>query len=214
MIGRLLIFLNFKLDIPDGETFSVYRYQIEGYEVRFYPPMRSDRLPPRGNDASQVKIDGVEASQTDVLRIDFYKEDFDRRIETYIDPPEKLINEIINFFIIRLRHVGKVPQIKAVNFPLCDWRIQYLNDDGTDLEKMEGYVRTRFTSSFSLSCIALTKKVWDSVHGLESDYSPPPWESLLLDADADLPSIGPSIVLAATALEVFISKILDQMAAY
>ena len=50
------------------------------------------------------------------------------------------------------------------------------------------------------------------MHELPDDYQPLPWDVLLLDAQAELPKIGTAIVLAATALEVFIAGILDQLA--
>jgi hypothetical protein len=54
--------------------------------------------------------------------------------------------------------------------------------------------------------------MWDEVHSLPTDYVPPPWESLLLDATLSGVSSGNSIVLATTALEVFISHVLDGLA--
>ena len=38
-----------------------------------------------------------------------------------------------------------------------------------------------------------------------------PWETMLLDAHALLPEIGPALVLAATALEVLISEALEHL---
>ena len=54
--------------------------------------------------------------------------------------------------------------------------------------------------------------VWTDVNSLPIEYEPPPWKMLLLDAEHVLPQIGPAIVLAATALEVGISQILDDLA--
>ena len=55
--------------------------------------------------------------------------------------------------------------------------------------------------------------MWQDIHELPPDYEPPAWEELLLDAEAEFPRIGPAIVLAATALEVLISQVLDRLAA-
>lgn len=212
MIARLFILLPFQLTVPEGELFTVYEYEDSGYKVRFYPPSRSDRAP-LNTEPDQFKINGIPAFQADVLQVDFHKETFDRRIESSCDPPEPVINRAINSFLTRLRHVARAAQVRPLNFPWITWRLQYLNDDETELEKKEGLVRGRGTFQFSFSWIALTKKVWDDLHNLQPDYEPPPWESLLLDASAELPSIGPAVVLAATALEVFISQVLDQLAA-
>ncbi len=211
MLARLFVLLPFNLTVPDGEQFIVYEYEDSGYKVRFYPPGRSDRAP-SSTDPDQLKINGIPAFQAEVLRIDFHKDSFDRRSEIPCDPPEPVINRAINSFLVRLRHVLHAAQVRPLNFPLVTWRLQYLNDDETELEKKERFVRGRGTFQFSFSWTALTKKVWDDVHNLQPDYEPPPWESLLLDASAELPSIGPAVVLAATALEVFISQVLDQLA--
>jgi hypothetical protein len=87
-----------------------------------------------------------------------------------------------------------------------------LNDDESELKEEAGLVRGRGVRTFQTSVVALTNKVWSNVFDLPLDYEPPPWESLLLDATVEMPSIGPALVLAATALEVFISRVLDRLA--
>jgi len=211
MIARLTILLPFYLTVPEGVEFTVYEYEIDGYRARFVPPGRSERaLSIDGTD--QLKIDGVATFQADVLRIDFHRDSFDRRVETTCDPPVRIVNQVVNSFLVRLRHVARAAQVRPLNFPSVTWRLQYLNDDETELKKEEGFVRGRGTLQFSFSWTALNKKVWDDVHILKPDYEPRPWESLLLDASAELPNIGPAVVLAASALEVFISQVLDQLA--
>ena len=211
MIARLFVLLPFSLTVPEGEQFPVYEYEDDGYRIRVYPPGRSDRTP-AGDGAEQIKIDGVPAFQADAIRIDFHKESFERGRESPLDPPEAHMKRAINSFLIRLRHVTRAGQIRPISFPLATWRLQYFNDDETELEKDEKLVRGRGTLSFSMSWIALNKKVWENVYTLPVDYEPPPWESLLLDAFVELPSVGPALVLAATSLEVFISYILDKLA--
>ncbi len=211
MLARLFVLLPFNLTVPEGQQFPVYEYEDTGYKVRFYPPGRSDRAPPLA-DQDQITIDNVPAFQGDALRIDFQKDAFDRRSATLYDPPAQIIERAINFFLTRLRHVARAGQVRPLNFSLATWRIQYLNDDETELQKEEGLVRGRGTLQLSISWVALTKKVWDDVFNLPPNYEAPPWEGLLLDATVELPSIGPAIVLAATALEVFISQVLDQLA--
>lgn len=65
---------------------------------------------------------------------------------------------------------------------------------------------------FQFSFVALTKEVWENIHSIPPNQQLPAWKTLLLDADAILPEVGPAIVLTFTALEVFISKILDNIA--
>ena len=211
MIARLSVLLPFQLTVPDGQQFPVYQAEDSGYGIHFYPPGRSENAPPL-TDEEKITIDGVTAFQADALRIDFRKESFDRRAGTHIDPPEDVIDRAINFFLTRLRHVARAGQVRPVRFPLVTWRMRYLNDDESEFKEEAGLVRGRGTKSFSFSFIALTNKIWTDVFSLPPDYEPPPWESLLLDATVEMPSIGPALVLAATALEVFISRVLDRLA--
>lgn len=211
MIARLFLLLPFNLTVPDGQSFTVYGYDDDGYRVLFYPPGRSDRTP--SSDApEEIRIDGTPAFQADSLRIDFLKDSFERKMGAPVDPSHEIMGRAVNSFLLRLRHVARAPQIRPISFPSGTWRLQYLNDDGSELEKQEGFVRGHGTLSYSFSWIALNSKIWDDIHGLPPEYIAPAWESLLLDAGNELPSIGPAIVLAATALEVFITTILDRLA--
>jgi hypothetical protein len=211
MIARLFVLLPSPVIVPDGEQFTVYEYEDAGCGVQEYPPVRSERASTLDN-AEQIKIEGVPAFQADALRFDFYKESFERGRESPWDPPETVMRRVINSFILRLRHVTRAGQIRPLNFPFATWRLQYLNDDETELEKDENLVRARGSLSFSMTLIALNRKIWEDIHALPVDYEPPPWEGLLLDASAELPSVGPALVLAASSLEVFIAHILDKLA--
>jgi hypothetical protein len=212
MIARLSVLLPFHLTVPDGQQFPVYQVEDSGYGIHFYPPGRSENAPPL-TEEEKITIDGVTAFQADALRIDFRKESFDRRAGTHIDPPEDVIDRAINFFLTRLRHVTRAGQVRPVRFPLVTWRMRYLNDDESEFKEEAGLVRGRGIKSIPFSpVIPLTNKIWADVFDLPPDYEPPPWESLLLDATVEMPSIGPALVLAATALEVFISRVLDRLA--
>ena len=46
---------------------------------------------------------------------------------------------------------------------------------------------------------------------LPHNFEQTPWESLLLDAEAELPNVGVAMVLAYTALEVLIEKVWDEL---
>ena len=212
MIARLYVLLPFHVTVPDGQQFQVYGYDDRGYRVSEYPPTKSGERETALEGPDEVHIDGVRAFQADVLRIDFRKDSFDRRDELIYDPPLDVIRDAINSFLTRLRYVARAPQVRPIEFPGTTWRIIYVNDDGTELPKTEGLVRLRGGVRFSFSYIALNGEIWRSLHELPSDYEPPPWEDLLLDAQSDLPRIGPALVLAATALEVFIARKLDELA--
>src|SRR5262245_29826657 len=217
MLAQLYVLLPFSITVPEGEQFTIYEYADEGYGVRLYPPRRSDRLVPQEEQVDQVQIDGAPAYQADALRIDFHKESFDRSKERIaarmFDPPQEVVRRVVSSFIVRLRHVAGAAHVRPLDFPAVTWRIRYLNDDETELEQDERLVRGLGALSFSFRWTGLTKQVWEDLHKLPPDYEPPPWEELLLDAHSDLPRVGPGVVLAATALEVFIGHALDDLAA-
>jgi len=216
MLARVHIVLPYALTIPEKENYKVYAYEIEGYQVRFYMPERSERADTY-NDAESIQINGVKAFNADVLRIDFQKDQFDREEEKEnqrnfdCDPPINLIKDIANDFLNRLRYVTNGSKIKLLESPLTNWNIQYLNDDGTELEEEAGLVRGRFARNFSFSYVSMNNEVWEDIHSLEPFSPLPVWKNLLLDAEALLPEVGPTIILTFTSLEVFISTILDKV---
>jgi hypothetical protein len=211
MLARFHLLLPFRLTVPDKGQFRVWQYDDEGYAVRVFPPVRREGSPIAGV-ADEVRMDDVPAFEADVLRIDFHKESFDRANASPCDPSEAVIGRAINSFLIRLRYVTRAAQIRLLDYPWGSWRLRYLNDDETELEVDENLVRGRGAVMFSLSWTAVNAQVWDDIHELEPDFEPPAWEDLLIDARADLPRIGPAVVLAATALEVFISRMLNSLA--
>jgi hypothetical protein len=119
----------------------------------------------------------------------------------------------VNSFLVRLRHVGRAPHVRPVSLSKTSWRLQYLSDDEKELPIQEGFLRGRGSIRWSLTFVALTQPIWEDVFQLPADYQPTPWNELLLDALGELPNVGAGIVLAATALEVFIARTIDQLAA-
>ena len=210
MIARLYAMLPLPLSVPDKESFRVYKYCDDGYEIMIYPPVKTE-LAAKNDLTDELLIDGKPSFQADTIRIDFHKENFERTKNTDCDPSYAFINRTANLFLSKLSFVTRSSKIHLIDFPGTTWKLQYLNDDGSELEEDEQLVRTRFGKRFSFSWTAMNKEIWEALFKLPMDYTVPKWEELLLDADAALPGIGPSIVLAWTALEVFISSILGQL---
>jgi len=210
MLARLDLSLPFPITIPEGEHFSIFQYNDEGYNIRIHPPMKTEH-PLTQDDSDEILINGKPAFQANGLRIYFQKDNFDRRQGSECDPPYPLIARTINLFLLKLRFVTRGSKIRPINFPYTSWHLQYLNDDESELDKTEGLVKGRGTKAFTLSWTALNNDVWERIFELPPDYIPPQWDNLLLDANEALPEIGPSVVLAATALEVFISHILNEL---
>lgn len=209
MLARLYVQLPFSITVPEKTQFPLYNCVVQGYAVRFYPPKKSKEAPKLDGGLS---INGISAYQADLLHVNFYKDDFDRRVSASCDPPEALIRDVTNLFLVRLRIVTQSHLIRPIDFPFVSWNLQYLNDDESELEEAPGLLRGRFGRRFDFSWTALTPEIWKDVHTLPADYTPPHWYTLLLDANAAMPDVGLSIVLAVTALEVFISHILNQLA--
>src|SRR5207249_4460531 len=161
-------------------------------------------------DPDELTINGEPAVLANILRVDFQKDTFDRTQAGTLDPPEPVIRHAIVSFLHRFRHVVRGFTVRAPDFPKCAWRLEYRNDDDTLLDVAEGLVRARGAMGvLSVSFVGLTPELWASVHQLSPEYEAPPWDILLLDALGEIPNIGTAIVLAATALEVFIARILD-----
>jgi hypothetical protein len=210
MLARLHVWLPFEVALIEGAEYQLYGFESDGYLVQFHIPSRSDL--PRPAQASQVTIGDKPAFQANVLTIVFQKESFNRANSSPIDPPESLIKLALEYLIGRLRYVAKALQVKSVDFPRCQWRLQYLNDDGSELEESPGFIRARASLQFSLSFLACDPVLWDCMFSLPANFEPPAWHTLLLDARAALPHIGTAVVLAATALEVFIADLLNTLA--
>jgi len=160
-----------------------------------------------------VTLNKIPAFQANVLRIEFQKEDFDRRKDSPPDPPKYILERAVNSFLTRLRYVAHAPDVRPLELMPKTWNLTYLNDDGSQIENKDGFItlRQEWTLVFTLKFI--TQQIWDDILSLEPAFEPPAWETLLLDAQNELLKIGPAIVLAATALEVFVSQILDELGA-
>jgi hypothetical protein len=197
--------------VPDGAQFTVYSYDDEGYQVSTLPPGRSD-LELTVDVPSEIQINDDPGFVADTIRIDFRKETFDRGRNTQFDPPESVIIRAINNFLTRLRYVTGGFQVDHIPFPQASWRLAYLNDDGSELTEDKELVRARGGRQLRLSFVAVNPDVWESMHSLDLGWTPPPWSNLLLNATAALPTVGTAVVLAATALEVFVAQVLDQLA--
>ena len=214
MIARINIILPFALTVPENATYNIYNYEYKEYKIVCHPPLNKSDKANSYSNSQEVTINSIKTYNADILQIDFIKGEFDRRQESDFDPKIEDISYVVNDVMTRMRYVLSASQIRALNFKKYNLVVEYLNDDGIHLEKKEGFVRGRFSKNISFTCIALTTEVWNSVNSLEPFKELPIWKILLLDAESVLPQVGPAIILTFTALEVFISKILDAISAH
>lgn len=212
MLARLYVAAPFIMVVPENTPFTNFSYEDEGYTVTIRPPGRSD-LPIYADVPDKLEVDGVPAFAANTFQIEFRKETFSRDKNGSIDPPEHVIRRAVSGLVARLRFVTRAFQIEPIEFLEGSWRLRYLHDDGTELEENEGLVRGRGGRAFSWSLVGVNPAVWNDVHSLPPDWVPPPWDDILLDATAALPKVGTAVVLAATALEVFIADVLERVAA-
>lgn len=174
MIARLFVVLPFRFVVPEGAVFKVYQFESQGYAVAFYPPVRSEIV--AGHPAvDAVKVNGVSAFEADTLRVDFRKPVFERSTPGGTDPPSDFIQDTVNSFLNRTRHVTKGYQIHPIDFHHSTWNLEYLNDNGTKLEKEEGKIRGLFSSEvIKFSGSTIVPEVWDKIHELPVNYQPSP----------------------------------------
>jgi len=160
-----------------------------------------------------VRIDGRSAIDANVIAMNLRKSHFDRSVPpkddpTKMDPSVQTIFNLLNRLIVQIRAISKSPFVRPLNPESVIWRLDYLNDDGTELPSQEGMVRGRVVTGFQWRFCSLNEKVWTSLVELPLERDMPLWEFLYLDAVNALPDSGSAIVLAFSAVEVLISQVL------
>ncbi|GAA3311098.1 hypothetical protein GCM10017710_09410 [Arthrobacter ramosus] len=206
--------------------------QSGDYKVRIYPPYRS--MLPWDPETAEIAVldaarlldrdltvvadpesllNGEPCIECDAMQIDFVADDFDRRPGPREDPPTELASELLNNWISRLRLIagtGWIPRIAAGPFTA---RMDYLHDDGSELDPDPDLYRRRQFGSGSFNAVALTPGLWAAVGNLPLSYEVSASEELFLDAQAlAAQQVGPALVLAFTALETRMTMALDILA--
>ena len=226
LIARTHVSLPSTILVPADEPLAPAELDLGVYRAVLYPPHRSELsesqedlpltdqpgLLRRTGSPSRplIRMDEEDVVAADVVQIDFLADSFDRR-EGTDDPPLALVFDIVNGFIARFRTLGRAFQIAELVPGSTTWRIQYLNDDETELEPEEGSFRARVGASFSVELVGLSRPLWERIQDLSPTYEPPPSDQLLLDAFGRLPHVGAAVVLGFSALEVRIEAALDDL---
>lgn len=214
MIARVYIQLPYSFTLPDGAFYNFIEGHGDGLNVRIYPPIVSAKAS-TDFDFDSIAINDKPAFRANTFKIDFFKDEFDRRKDISVwDPPIPLIEEIINIFLDRIRYVTNSMSIKPITMmenSNVDWHIEYLDDNELPIPSTDELVNQKGLIKLRFSWTALTPEVWNDLTKLPNDFSIPSWRRLQLDALDALPDIGVSLVLAVSSLEVFISQILDAL---
>lgn len=223
MIARFLIALPFDITMQEG-SFVACDFESEGLRGRIYPPFRANDVPARVK-FEEVKVEGAPGFTANALRIDFRGESFDRRPppdairvpqplgEAVIpegDPPYTAMREVAEMVVSRLRYVTGAAHARD-DLEHQPWAVHYLNDDESELPEEPGLMRKRGVDTRVFHPCVVTPAVWGDV--FSDGANAPAWEKLLLDARALTREVGPAVVLAFTALEVFVNHALSAIAA-
>jgi hypothetical protein len=240
MIARYSFLLPYTFSVKNGSTFSFQEFKREGYIIRLFPPQQcavdtarfdvskgasvdelADQIrPARSLEANKhVLLDGLPSIDANLILIEFHGREFRRSKDaidfTRIDPPIVEALEIANLFLVRYRFLVRDCGITPISVDDVSWRLDYLSDDGKPLPKdpkNEMVNRLQGTPGCFV-CHGLDPTLWNTILTLKEDFRPPAWYMLLLDAENQLPDINAAIVLAAAALETFISETLQSLAA-
>ena len=238
MIARLSVLLPVKISIPEGEALEPTVHDSEFGQLTIHPPVAAlttltsqvsdpalplmnlvDKLVPATSQegTEHVLLNGRKTVLTNLLQIEYRRDTFCRDAHTQEgtpadDPPVTHAFGVINGLLRRLRTVGQAARIREVDPTAVLWRFEYLNDDGTPLAHDQRYFRVRAGVSFRFEAQALLQAQWERIKALPIDYAPPPWDTLLLDAELMLPQIGPPLVLAFTAVETVAMATIDYLA--
>jgi len=237
VIARFRVLLPYDIFIPHNLILEAHRLVRAEDTFLVHPPMQArlhrgdetmtsgvatrrvlDELEPQRPPylAPTVVVDGENAFAANMLQIDLHRADFDRRrspsprdvVEK--DPIVHSFFSVANDVLMTIRVVSNSPPVKPVWPVSAFWRIEYLDDNGESIQRDEINIRRRSVVPTRWFACGMTTGVWAAVSSLDKPYAP--WETLLLDAHAMLPEVGPAIVLAYAALETFISLALDALA--
>jgi hypothetical protein len=242
MIARFTVLLPFILSVRQGDDLPVYELEQSEYRIRIYPPCSAavdpsetetvssvpqaevlKRLRPAESQTATelIKMDKVPTIQANLFQIDFIKPDFDRRHSTATtseefltegDPSLKFIFDLVNRILLQVRTITRGSPIRPVGPDNTLWRLDYMTDNEEELPHNPEFFRKRMGARFSWRVIGLNANIWNRVISLPADFSPPTWDTLILDAEALLPDVDAAIVVASSALESFIAWALDQLA--
>jgi hypothetical protein len=238
---RVLLPYTFSIPYNDYNTLKPLVFKHGEYTVTAHPPVQGNvdssvsditsAIPLMDaisnlNEASilmptsAVKINGHDIIKANLLQFDLLaRRDFRREWGTSakrrpeFDPPDELFFHLANNIIGRLRAIGRLSSIRFVSPDnAAGWKVEYLADDGQPLQKDETLFRARFVPKMTWQISGITAGVWEQAFGQPPDFTPPIWDMLLLDAQAQLPDVNTSVVLASAALETFINISLDILA--
>ncbi|MFA5089073.1 MAG: hypothetical protein WC552_08605 [Candidatus Omnitrophota bacterium] len=216
MLARVQIPLPFNILVEFNQQFVVPSQEKYGYKILLLPPLRDPTIA-SNREPTLFKMNEKDAMLCNTIIIHFFKSEFNRPLfqnkekSEISDPSAELINEILNYFLLKLRWVTDAPKIHPIDVKRTGWRVDYYKDDMTPLSpdnKIHGDIKYAFEGNYP----KINYEIW--METVYSTHVPGQrnWEDFVLDAYDVLPQVGLSIMLANIALEMFIPNILNQLA--
>lgn len=234
MIAGVRFALPFVFTIPIDEELHVIEYEENGYRIRISPyqanlsqseihslspaSMREtlEKLSPvpQPRVASTVTLNGKPTYEANALEIAFQKDAFDRRKaldRNDYDPAPEFIFKVANSFLAKLRSVTQGIEIRLLAEQNTIWRLEYLTDVEGEVPLDPDLFRATFGYAFQWRFTVVNNGILEKVTTLPKSYEMQTWETLILDAEALLPDVRASLVLAFSALETMIAIALNYL---
>ena len=236
MLARFRVLLPVAFNIPFDAKLETVSFDFKGYRATIYPPTQANVDSSVADVTSDIpfldaianldaailttptkaiKVNGKETIKANLLQIDFIGiRDFDRpRGVGQTDPPVDLFFELANKLIQKIRSLGSLPNVRILTTNnALGWRIEYLTDEGNQLEKDPEKSRSVQSGVTRWRTNVITQELWKIAAQDFCDFEPYVWDSLLLDAHAQPDDINAAIVLANAALESAIDFVLEVLA--
>ena len=236
MLARFRVLLPFAFHIPFDAGLEPASFDFENYRVTIYPPIQANVDSSVADVASEtpfldaianldaarlttptkvVMVNGKESVTANLLQIDFIAaRGFDRlRGSTQTDPPAEIFFKLANKLIQKIRSFASLLHARPLTpNNALGWRIEYLTDEGEQLEKDPEKSRSVQSSVTRWQTNAITQEVWKNAANNFRNFEPYIWDSLLLDAYAQADDVNAAIVMANAALESAIEFVLKILA--
>jgi hypothetical protein len=172
--------------------------------------MEGLRNPPSRELGKVQFVEGGKSIRSDMLQVDLWRTEFERPKQG----PYPVVDEcfaLVNSLLERLRLITRSSSIRRLDRGRAFWVIEYLNDDETPVAESPDLARGTGTFLLPLRMASLTKNIWDRALALPRDFSVSRSVTLLLDA-MNLAETGPSLVLAAAAIETRVEDVVGALA--
>jgi hypothetical protein len=201
-----------EFEVLVGPPYHSRLSEVQLERVNFDPELFNPADPQPA--ATNITVGGIAPVRCDAIAVRIVGSAFDRRQGRGAQTARALVVVVcdaINGLLERLRVLTRATHMKPVTPEGLLFRLALLEDSGALVEAEQGKWRQLNISRFQIRYTAVTPAIWQELVVL-GEYETPPWDELLLDAmDLDV-ELGPSLVLAATAVETRIANALDVLA--